>query len=71
MKLGELSADYFRQKFGVDVLRRFAPAFARLAERQMLELEDGGVRLTDRGLLQVDSLLPEFYEARFRHARYT
>jgi hypothetical protein len=55
----------------VDVFRRFAPAFERLEERGMLRLSDDRVRLTGQGLARVDSLLPEFYDERFRNARYT
>ena len=71
LKLGEIRSASFREKFGVDVLDVFAPAFARLAARGMLTVEDGAVRLTRDGLLRVDSLLPELYEEKFRGARYT
>jgi oxygen-independent coproporphyrinogen-3 oxidase len=71
LKLGEVAAEPFRRKFGVDVLAEFAPAFARLAERGMLTVENGGVRLSRDGLVRVDSLLPELYDPKFRGARYT
>jgi oxygen-independent coproporphyrinogen-3 oxidase len=71
LKLGEVGSEPFRRKFGVDVLETFAPAFARLAGRGMLTVEDGAVRLTREGLVRVDSLLPELYDERFRGARYT
>jgi oxygen-independent coproporphyrinogen-3 oxidase len=71
LKLGEIAGAPFRAKFGVDPLEVFAPAFARLAERGMLEVDGDTVRLTREGLLRVDSLLPELYEPRFRGARYT
>lgn len=71
LKLGELDTEPFVRKFGVDVREAFAPALARLAERGMLEIEGTTIRLTRAGLLRVDSLLPEFYEPKFRGARYT
>ena len=43
----------------------------RLRERQMLEYDEGAVRLTPEGLLRVDQLLPEFYARKYQNARYT
>jgi oxygen-independent coproporphyrinogen-3 oxidase len=74
LKLGAIEAAPFRAKFGVDVLARFGPAWARLEREGMLRVENGArgrVELTRRGLLQVDSLLPAFYQPRYRGARYT
>ena len=72
MKLGELDLGYFRRKFDVDPLEAWPDAFSRLSERRMLEIADRDrVRLTTRGLLQVDALLPEFYDPKYADARYT
>jgi oxygen-independent coproporphyrinogen-3 oxidase len=71
MKTGAIDAAYFSDKFGVDVLARFADPLERLGSRDMLTLRDDGFDMTRDGLLQVDSLLPEFYDARHRNARYT
>jgi oxygen-independent coproporphyrinogen-3 oxidase len=71
LKRGELDAAYFRGKFGVDILEVFREPLAQLAGEGMLALEEPGVRLTRQGLLQVDGLLPEFYEQHYRNARYT
>lgn len=72
MKLGQLDLDYFRDKYATDPLARFESAFARLAEQGFLDEMNGErVRLTRRGLLQVDTLLPEFYDEKYRNARYT
>jgi len=71
LKTGHLEAEYFRVRFGVELQERFAEPFGRLREQGMLEIEPDGVRLTRKGLLQVDSLLPEFYAPRYRDARYT
>jgi oxygen-independent coproporphyrinogen-3 oxidase len=71
LKLGHLEPGYFRGKFEVDVLRAFAPALERLQQRKLLTVRDGAVHLTRQGLLRVDTLLPEFYDAKYRGARYT
>lgn len=72
MKLGQLDLDYFRGKFDVDPLETFHGAFERLAERDMLSVDGPSrVELTRQGLLQVDSLLNEFYDPRYQNARYT
>jgi len=71
LKLGTLTLPYFRSKFGVDVLTEFAPAWAELEEQGMLRLGDDTVELNPAGLMQVDRLLPSFYDERYRNARYT
>jgi len=71
LKLGTLRAAYFRDKFGVDVLRGLAPVWRRLEADGMLRVESDAVALTRAGLLQVDRLLPSFYDDRYRNARYT
>ena len=71
LKLGTLRTAYFREKFGVDVLAEFAPAWRQLEQEEMLRVEGETVALTRAGLLQVDRLLPSFYEDRYRTARYT
>jgi len=71
MKLGRLGTGYFRDKFGVDVLDRWRPVFTDLERRQMLQIDGDHIQLSRRGLLQVDSLLPGFYDQRFQNARYT
>jgi len=71
LKLGTLPTSYFREKFGVDVLTEFAPAWRQLEEEEMLRVEGDTVALTRSGLLQVDRLLPSFYEDRYRNVRYT
>jgi oxygen-independent coproporphyrinogen-3 oxidase len=71
LKLGTLQTAYFREKFGVDVLAEFAPAWRRLEGEEMLRVEGDRVALTRSGLLQVDRLLPSFYDDRYQNARYT
>jgi oxygen-independent coproporphyrinogen-3 oxidase len=71
LKLGRLRTAYFHDKFGVDVLAEFAPAWRRLESEEMLRIEEDAVALTRPGLLQVDRLLPSFYDDRYRNTRYT
>ena len=71
LKRGYLEAAPFASKFGVDILAEFAGQWTALAERGMLEIGDGSVRLTRTGLLQVDTLLPAFYDRKYHGARYT
>ncbi len=71
LKTGRLEARYFRDKFGVDILEAFAEGFGQLAEGDNLVVHDGEVELTRKGLLQIDRLLPAFFEPQHRTTRYT
>jgi oxygen-independent coproporphyrinogen III oxidase len=61
MKLGRVNLDYFAQKFGVDIARRFAAQLGHLAAEGMLTVSERDVRLSRDGLLCVDTLLHEFF----------
>ncbi len=61
MKLGHVKADYFRDKFGIDILERFAPQLAELQDDGDLTVSDGEIRLSRDGLLCVDNLLHDFF----------
>jgi oxygen-independent coproporphyrinogen-3 oxidase len=71
LKTGRLQTGYFQRKFGADILKQFAQGFGHLAHEGFLTVHDGGVELTRNGLLQVDRLLPTFFEQEYRGARYT
>jgi len=71
LKTGRLENGYFQQKFGVNIVKRFGEAFGRLADQEQLTFDSDGVRMTPAGLLQVDRLLPEFFEPQHRGTRYT
>lgn len=71
MKEGRVEAQPFRVKFGVDPLVEFAEPLANQQRAGYLEVEDDQVRLTRKGLLQVDSLLTEYFEEQHREVRYT
>ena len=71
LKIGHIEAAYFQQKFGVDIISEFNQPFTLHQENGMLNIEDGRVTLTVKGLLRVDQLLPEFYDPQYQNARYT
>jgi oxygen-independent coproporphyrinogen-3 oxidase len=71
LKLGEVPIAPFRKRFGVDLAKKFAEPLRALAAEGWLTLTDEAVRLTRRGLLRVDRLLPRFYDSRFQDVRYT
>ena len=71
LKLGVIKPSYFSDKFDVDILKRFGPAYSRLEDDGMLEVSEDEIRLTRRGLLRVDQLLPNFYDPEYRNSRYT
>lgn len=71
LKTGSLDARYFQHKFDADILTAFGPSFARLEHDGFLTREPDGVRLTREGLLQIDRLLPTFFEPAYRGTRYT
>ena len=71
MKEGRVPVEPFRKKFGVDVLKEFAEPLRNQAVAGFLEVVDDAVCLTRKGLLQVDSLLPEYFEPEHRRVRYT
>jgi oxygen-independent coproporphyrinogen-3 oxidase len=71
LKTGRLDDDYFRRKFGVDVLEEFGDGFERLAEQGFLTIQGPRVELTRDGFLQVDRLLPTFFLPEHQGARYT
>ncbi len=71
LKTGRLHPEYFRTKFGREILSDFAADFGRLEHDGFLTVAGDDVRLTRAGLMQVDRLLPAFFEADYRGARYT
>jgi oxygen-independent coproporphyrinogen-3 oxidase len=70
LKTGAIETNYFNQKFAVDVWEQFHPTYSRLAEQGLLSRTNGTISLTRRGLLEVDTFLPEFFEPELRTARY-
>jgi oxygen-independent coproporphyrinogen-3 oxidase len=71
LKLGHITAAYFREKFGREILSDFAEAWRSLSGENLALIQGDDVRLTREGLLRVDSLLPRFFEPEYRNVRYT
>ena len=64
MKRGHVDSTYFQGKFGIDIRERFAGPFGKLRHEGFLAPDGshgGDVRLNREGLLQVDTLLYEFF----------
>ncbi|HWP43213.1 MAG TPA: coproporphyrinogen-III oxidase family protein [Blastocatellia bacterium] len=70
LKTGALRMDYFHRKFGVDIWKEFQPVYERLSQEGLLVRDEEAITLTRRGLLQVDSFLPEFFEPELKYVRY-
>ncbi len=71
-KRGSVRPEYFRDKYGVDILRRFQDAIASLAhDGYVQEANEETVSLTRSGLLRVDTLLPRFFQPEHVGIRYT
>lgn len=70
MKRGSVSRAAFQRKFGVDIAERFAAPLRHLTAEGFLAVEGDTIRYTRQGLLQVDSLLHDFFLPEHRDARY-
>ena len=71
MKEGHVSAAPFRSKFGVNILDEFAKPLAAQQSKGYLNVTGDNITLTRKGLLQADTLLPEYFEEQHREVRYT
>lgn len=71
MKEGHVDFSRFRDRFGVDVREEFHEALSNQQRAGYLTFDEHGLKLTRKGLLQVDSLLPEYFEPQHRRVRYT
>ncbi|QDT37452.1 coproporphyrinogen-III oxidase family protein [Stratiformator vulcanicus] len=71
MKEGRVATTPIKNKFGVDPLEEFAEPLANQSRAGYLNVEGDDIVLTRKGLLQVDSLLTEYFEPQHRSVRYT
>jgi oxygen-independent coproporphyrinogen-3 oxidase len=72
LKLGRIRPPYFSEKYGVDILTRFAEPFASLKAEGFLTAGTADVvSLSRAGLLKVDVLLPRFFLPQHAGIRYT
>ena len=70
-KLGSVSIDYFKNKFGGDITVEFAEPMQRLKDWGFLSIEGDRVKVNRMGLLQIDRLIHEFFLPEHRNVRYT
>jgi len=70
LKTGKLDTSYFQNKFAVDVWEEFQPVYEELQAKQLVQLNNGIIRLTRPGLLVVDHFLLNFFEPELRTVRY-
>jgi oxygen-independent coproporphyrinogen-3 oxidase len=71
LKLGEVPIAPFQERFGLNIVVQFYATLRMFANEGWITVSDEAVRLTRRGLLRVDRLLPRFYDSRFQDVRYT
>ena len=71
LKLGQVSAAYYQNKYGVDVREKFKAPLRYVESEGFLEVDGDRIRLSRDGMLQVDRLLHEFFLKHHRDARYT
>jgi len=71
LKRGYLDVGYFQEKFGVNIVEKWATEFGAHRDDEMLEFDDAQIRLTRKGLLHADALLPIFFEEEHQDVRYT
>jgi oxygen-independent coproporphyrinogen III oxidase len=71
LKTGHLDAGYFRDKFGVEILNEWRDVWQQYVDDELLTIAGDQIDVTRTGLLQVDALLPAFFEAEHRDVRYT
>jgi oxygen-independent coproporphyrinogen III oxidase len=72
LKRGWISAAYFRDAYGADVMTKFRDAIDSLEGDGYLKLRTRDrIELTRDGLLRVDTLLPRFFLPQHRNVRYT
>jgi len=59
------------QANGAEIAEEFKDAWRSLVQEGFATVDGDDVRLTRKGLLQVDTLLPRFFEPEHRGIRYT
>ena len=71
LKRGYLDVEAFRNDHDVDILQTWETEWNEYRDQGLLTYTDDRIELTREGLLQVDGLLPAFFEAEHRGVRYT
>lgn len=70
-KLGRVPLAYFKEKFDVDVLERFAKPLEELKADGVLDFDDEAIQLTRDGLLRIDEGLKKYFLPEHQEVRYT
>jgi oxygen-independent coproporphyrinogen-3 oxidase len=70
LKLGQVSRAKFEKKFGTDPVTQFAAPIQRLKDWGFLEVNGDAIRVNREGLLQIDTLLQEFFLPQHKGGRY-
>ena len=71
LKTGYLESGYFENKFKLDIFKEFGAQWESLEREGWIKLGQNSAKVTMDGLLQVDRLLPRFFEPEHLNARYT
>jgi oxygen-independent coproporphyrinogen-3 oxidase len=71
LKKGYLDIGYFQKKYDVDIVDHWNAEFKAHQDEGMLEIGDEQIKLTRKGFLHADALLPPFFEAEHQGVRYT
>ena len=71
LKSGRLDAEYFREKFGIDILDDWSDVWQNYEDQGWLTIGGDEIVLTRNGLLRADGLLPAFFEPELQGVRYT
>jgi len=73
LKRGRLDIGYFQKKFGSSILDLWSDLWAEYEQASLCTIDRDveRIELTREGLLQVDALLPGFFEPQFQGVRYT
>jgi oxygen-independent coproporphyrinogen-3 oxidase len=71
LKHGHLDREYFRSKFNVDIAEHWSNLWEQYQQAGFAIVQEQQIVLTNKGLLQVDGLLPAFFESEHQEVRYT
>ncbi len=71
LKTGRLDAAYFRKKFDVEIVEMWRDVWKGYEKEGLVAIDGDAIELSREGLLQVDGLLPAFFEEEHRGVRYT
>ena len=71
LKRGYLDISYFETKYGVHIVSNWQQQWQQHVDDQMLTIQGDRIKLTRKGFLHADALLPIFFEEEHQGVRYT